>query len=64
MDTPPITKQEAEKATYGGRWKLPYKEGRCAWPVYDCASRRYLQCSNENGHGPDNLFCKGHSYGK
>lgn len=57
----PVTREEAERTTYGDKWKIQYIRSRCAFPVYDCGCRKFLQCSNDNGHGPDQLFCEGHA---
>lgn len=57
----PQTLEAAKEKRYG-RWAGnkrgdPYKEGKCAYEVWDHVSR---QCSRKKGHGVNGLYCKQH----
>lgn len=62
IDTPK-TIEEARKYRYrlwaGNPNGKPYREGYCAWEIYD----NFLgcQCSQKNGYGPGRLYCKQHA---
>jgi len=59
----PKTIEEAKKYRYGswvGNPKgTPYKEGRCAYEVWSAFIS--YQCTRNNGHGPEGLYCKQHA---
>lgn len=63
MINPPMTREEAEKTTYGSHWdKRRYESMRCVQEVYDSTGFGcFYQCSRRPGHGPDDLYCKQHA---
>lgn len=72
MLNPPRTPEEAQAYKYGiwtwdiARWPhqslegQPYFKGHCAYEVSYIRGSLH-QCKHENGHGPNNLYCKQHA---
>jgi len=60
----PVTLEQAKKYRYrvwGGEPKgIAYVEGVCAYEVWPHRGLPY-QCQRQNGHGPDELYCKQHA---
>jgi len=61
----PETIEEARNLDYGvWTWFVPYNPDLCAfrlrWAPYFGASS--YQCTNNNGHGKNGLFCEHHAH--
>jgi len=65
MFNDPKTLEEAQKTRYGvttpnpNGW--PYKDGRCAYEVWNANGWGSHQCFCKNGHGINGLYCKQHA---
>lgn len=62
MINPPKTLEEARKYKYNNPSGTAYKEGKCAYSVYDYRMLfPYHQCCHKNGKGINGLYCGTHA---
>jgi len=59
MLSPPLTRKQAEKQTYGHYRPRLFRAEKCAWELYTDYGQQ--QCSRAPGHGPDGLYCRQHA---